>query len=75
MRPALGALLALPAALRVACLEVVDSGEPALNGEVPSNTNLQAGVDQAFIADICPDYTNYAKVKQYVRRHIVFCRC
>jgi hypothetical protein len=48
MRLTLAALLALPVALRVACLE-----------PVPLNTNLQAEVD-----DVCPDYTNYAKVKQ-----------
>jgi len=53
MRLTLGALLALPVALRVACLE-----------PVPLNTNLQAGVDTAFLEEVCPDYTNYAKVKQ-----------
>jgi hypothetical protein len=55
------AILALPVALRVACL---DADEPALDAIFPLNTNLQAGVDQAFIEEVCPDYTNYARVKQ-----------
>jgi hypothetical protein len=64
MRFSFGALLALPVALRVACLDVVGNGEPALDAVIPLNTNLQAGVDQAFIEEVCPDYTNYARVKQ-----------
>jgi hypothetical protein len=55
------ALLALPVALRVACF---NAEAPALDAVLPLNANLQAGVDQTFIEEVCPDYTNYARVKQ-----------
>ena len=54
------ALLALPVALRVACLDA----EPELATVFTSNADPQAGVDQTFIEDVCPDYTNYARVRQ-----------
>lgn len=58
---ALWAILALPVALRVACFDV---GESAVDAVFPLKANLQAGVDQAFIEEVCPDFTNYARVKQ-----------
>ena len=54
------ALLALPVALRVACLDA----EPELAAVFTSNADPQAGVDQTFIEDVCPDYTNYDRVRQ-----------
>jgi hypothetical protein len=53
-------LLALPVTLRVACLDA----EPELATVFASNADPQAGVDQAFIQEVCPDYTNYARVRQ-----------
>ena len=63
MQLSLAALLALPVALRVAALEVAGNGEPSLR-LVPLNVNLQAEVDQTFLDEVCPDYTNYARIKQ-----------
>lgn len=52
MRITINALLALPIALRVACLHR------------PIHANSQAGVDQILLDEVCPDYANYARVKQ-----------
>jgi hypothetical protein len=66
MRLTISAFFVLPAALRVACLGAVDNGAPALEVLAPLRIDLQAEVDQIFIEEVCPDYTNYARVKQYV---------
>jgi hypothetical protein len=66
MRFTLGALLALPLALRVAAIETAGSEDTPLNFLSALGTNLRSEADQAFIEEVCPDYTSYARIKQYV---------
>jgi hypothetical protein len=50
----LAQLLTLPAWLRVACFAAEDN-IPRVHGH---------DINQAFLAEACPDYTQYAKLRQ-----------
>jgi hypothetical protein len=64
-------LLALPAYLRFACVAASTDEPPLTYIQNPEKPNRNSGklvdpVDQAALREACPDYINYARIRQYV---------